>query len=250
MATLKHIDFQVPGWGELQQGPQQRLSYRGEVLADSPLMYLRLGETSGPTAADETGQHDATEDGTLAWGVQGPLALDADTAVNGAGTGGLVVNETGWLPVGSSARTIELWYKPNTGTATFRGIKYGQDAGGARVLFNYTHNELSVAVSNARFGIQGLSLADQWHHTALVFPSGATRCDEFLIYLDGQRLTPSVISGSGATLINTADTALMINQFSSGSANNCVFDEVAIYGGALSDQRILDHYLSGVLVEA
>lgn len=250
MAILKHIDFQVPGWGELQQGPQQRLSYRGEVLADSPLMYLRLGEASGSTAADEIGQHDATEDGTLNWGVPGPLALDADTAINGAGAGGLVVNETGWLPVGSSARTIELWYKPNTSTVTFRGINYGQATGGAQVLFSYTHNELSVSVSNCRFGVQGLSLSGRWHHAALVFPSGATRCDEFLIYLDGQRLTPSVISGSGATPINTVDTALMINQLSSGTSNDCEFDEVAIYGSALSDQRIFDHYLSGVLVEA
>lgn len=249
MAILKHIDFQVPGWGELQQGPQQRLSYRGEVLADSPLMYLRLGEASGSTAADETGQHNAAEDGTLNWGVPGPLVLDADTAVSAAGTGGLTINEMGWLPVGSAARTIELWYKPNVSTLTFRGINYGTNAGGARVNFIYTAGELSVAVNNCRFGIQGLALAGQWHHAALIFPSGATRCDEFLIYLDGQRLTPSVIGGTGSTLINTADSALMINQSSSGVSNDCEFDEVAIYGSALSDQRILDHYLSGVLVE-
>jgi len=250
MTILKHIDFQVPGWGELQQGPAQRLSYRGEVLADSPLMYLRLGGSSGPTSLDETGQHDATVDGTLAWGVQGPLALDGDTAVDGAGTGGLTVSETGWLPVGSSARTIELWFKPNANTVPFRGINYGVAAGGKQCQFSYSSLDLSVSVSNCWFGLFGLSLTYQWHHAVLVFPSGATRCDEFLLYLDGQRQSSVVISGVGSTAINTADTPLNINQLVSGSYNDCEFDEIAIYNSALSDQRVLDHYLVGVLVGA
>jgi Concanavalin A-like lectin/glucanases superfamily len=246
MTVYKYIDFQVPDWGELQQPPQSRMSYRGEVLADSPLMYLRLVESAGPTACDETGRHDATEDGTLVWGIQGPLAFDSDAAVGSTGAGGLVINETGWLPIGSSERTFELWFKPNNNTLIYRGINYGAASSGGTQSLIYTASEISVAVSECRFGIQGLSLAGQWHHAAWVLPDGATRCDEFVIYLDGQPVLASVLYGSGATQVNTADSTLKINQYVSGIANNCDFDEIAIYGGALSSQRILDHYTSGV----
>lgn len=249
MPIIKHIDFQVPGWGELQQPPAQRMGYRGEVLADAPLTYLRLGESQGPTAFDETGRHDAAVDGTLVWGIKGAIAFDGDPAVSGAGTGGLLISQTGWLPTGPDPRTIELWFKPNTGTALFGGVNYGEPTGGARLLFSYTHNELSVSVTNCRFGVQGLSLADAWHHTALVFPQGATRCDEFLLYLDGQPLSPTVMVGSGGTPINTSDSPLMINKLDGGGSNDCDFDEAAIYGSALSGQRILDHYLAGIPVE-
>ena len=246
MTIHKHIDFQVPGWGEFLQGPTQRLSYRGEVLADSPLMYLRLGESSGTTASDETGQHDATQNGVLVWGVQGPLAFDPDTAIDGAGAGGLVVSGAGWLPVGSSARTIEGWFKPNVNTLLSRGMNYGQASDGTHVYFSYTHNEVSVDIGGCRFGVQGLTLSGQWHHAALVYPSGSTRCDEFLVFLDGQKLSPVVISGLGGGAVNTANSALSINQTSGGAANDCEFDEVAIYNSELTDQRILDHYLAGV----
>lgn len=169
MTIHKHIDFQVPDWGELQAPPRGRLSYRGEVMADSPLMYLRMGESSGSMAYDETGQHHAAESGSLNWGVPGPLAFDNDTAVDSSGTGGLVVSETGWLPVGSVERTIELWFKPNSSTLAYRGINYGDSDVGKRINFIYTAVEVSVAVSNCRYGALGLSLADQWHHFVLVF---------------------------------------------------------------------------------
>lgn len=248
MTVHKHIDFQVPDWGELQQSPLNRLSYRGEVMADSPLMYLRLGESSGPIAYDETGLHDAVEIGTLDWGVLGPLALDSNTAVESSGTGGLAISETGWLPIGSTERTIELWFKPNNHTLAFRGINYGIDAVGKRLNFIYTAGEISVAVSNCRFGVQGLSLVDQWHHFVLVFPNGASRCDEFVFYLDGQPLAATVIGGQGGTQINTSDSVLTINQTTSGARNYGVFDEVVIYGIALSAQRVLDHYRAGVVM--
>ncbi len=242
MTVYKHIDFQVPAWGELQTPPISRLSYRGEVMADSPLMYLRLGESSGPTAHDETGNHDAQVDGILTWGATGPLILDSDTAVESNGTGGLRVSQTGWLPVGASERTIELWFKPNSNTLAYRGVNYGDAAVGARLLLIYTIDEVSVAVSSCRFGVTGLSLADHWHHLVLTFPHGATRCDEFLFYLDGALLTSSVLGGAGSTLINTVDSALLINQSASSAFNYGALDELAIYDHALSAERIYAHY--------
>ena len=242
MSIIKHIDFQVPDWGELQGPPISRLSYRGEVMSDSPLVYLRLNESSGSIAHDETGQHDAAVDGSLTWGVELPFVFGGAFGARSDETGGLSVSETGWLPVGSSARTIELWCKPNSATKIYRGVNYGSTGTGTRLNFSYLVDEVSVAVGNCRWGVQGLSLADEWHHFVLVFPVGATQCDAFQFYIDGQFTSASVLVGQGSTVINTNDTALMINQFEPGTPNDCSFGEVAIYGSALSAQRILEHF--------
>ncbi len=242
MSVIKYIDFQVPDWGELQGPPTSRLSYRGEVMSDSPLIYLRLNETAGSVAHDQTGQHDAKVDGDLTWEVGLPFIYGDASAAGSDETGGVSVSETGWLPIGSSARTIEAWCKPNSSTRIYRGINYGSTGAGTRLNFSYLANEVSVAVGNCRFGAQGLTLADEWHHFVLVFPSGAARCDEFIFYIDGLAVTAVVIAGQGATTINTGDSSLMINQFEPGLANDCEFAEVAIYGSALSSQRIQEHY--------
>lgn len=211
-------------------------------MADSPLMYLRLGESSGPTAFDETGRHDASEDGVLTWGVRGPLVLDGDTAIESVGAGGLIVNETGWLPTGSAQRTLELWFKPNLNTLTNRGISYGDSAGGGLLAFTYTASALHVSAGNCVLGIQNLTLSEKWYHVALVFPHGGTRCDEFLLYLNGQNLPISVLAGQGSALVDTSDSVLWINQTPAGEYNYCGLSEVAIYGTALPASRIAKHY--------
>ncbi len=58
MMTLKHVDFEVPNWAELAQGPQPWRAYAEAVMQLGPVAYWRLGETTGTTAADEAGGHD------------------------------------------------------------------------------------------------------------------------------------------------------------------------------------------------
>ena len=80
---LKEVDFQIPDWGELQQPPIPRLSYADEVMADSPVMYLRLNEPSGSVAHDWAGAHNAAVDGTVQWGLDGPLSYFGPTGMGG-----------------------------------------------------------------------------------------------------------------------------------------------------------------------
>jgi len=251
MTIHKHIDFQIPAWGEFPQGPGQRLGYRSEVLADSPLMYLRLGESSGPTAFDETGQHSATEVGVMNWGLSGAIGLDSDTAVGSPGIGGLGVNTTGWLPIGSSARTIELWFRNNTGTNTFRGISYGSTVSGSHLTYVYAPGVFIVSIEASGLAAIVSSPIGQWYHTALVFPAGATRLDEFLIYQNGVPVVTQILFGAGSTLVNTQDSALHINMDEQGNYHHCDIDELAIYDTALSADRIKAHYDSAIgLLEA
>jgi hypothetical protein len=245
MAILKHIDFQVTDWGEFQQGPKHKPGYRSQVLSDLPLMYLRMGESSGPIALDEVGSRHATEVGVMDWGLQGSLRFDADTAVGSLATGGLSVNSTGWLPTGSGPRTVELWFRPSAATSPFLGISYGSGLLGM-LTFVYSSGGLLVSVGTNGFGGTTANLTDQWHHAVFVFPAGASRLDEFAIYVDGAPITMQLFFGSGATVINTNDSPLWINQSDTGTFNNCEIDEVAVYDTALSAQRIKEHYDAAV----
>jgi hypothetical protein len=62
----------------------QALDYPATILADKPLAYWRLGEASGTTAADETGNNtnNAMIGNGVKWGAAGAILHDANTAVN------------------------------------------------------------------------------------------------------------------------------------------------------------------------
>ena len=237
--------MQVPGFGEFQHGPSPLPGYQTQVLEDSPLLYLRMGESSGPTAYDQAGQHHATEVGTLNWGLSGALSSDDNTAVGSSGTGGLRIDTTGWLPTGSSARTIELWFKPSESPNGLRGICYGMNPDRKLTLY-YSDATVLVAVGPSAFGTITPSQAGTWHHVACVFPHPATNLNEFLIYLNGSQMTCQTIYGTGETAINTSDSPLYINTDEAGNYYNCDIDEVAVYAHALTSERVLSHYNAAI----
>ena len=77
--------------------------YADDVLADNPLTYLRLGETTGTVAQDASpNDRDGTYAGDVTLGAAGPFT-DAGTAVRLAKTGGVDV------AVPAASRTLELW---------------------------------------------------------------------------------------------------------------------------------------------
>src|SRR5437764_9586868 len=49
-------------------------AYRETILADGPLSYLRLDESAGPVAHDETGAHDGVYLGAFTVGAPGAIA--------------------------------------------------------------------------------------------------------------------------------------------------------------------------------
>ena len=88
-------------------------SYADEVLADSPVGYWRLGETSGTAAADSSpnGLGGVYTNG-VALGVGGALNGDPNAAVRFDGTNDLVTMgdpASGALDFGASDFTVEAW---------------------------------------------------------------------------------------------------------------------------------------------
>ncbi len=95
--------------------------YASTIVADNPLSYFRLDETSGSTAFDYAGGNDGTYNGGCALGSPGALLQNADAAVtfDGAtnsyigGIGATAINFSGTSPEFS----IEAWANGAAGEA-------------------------------------------------------------------------------------------------------------------------------------
>lgn len=89
--------------------------YRAEVMADSPVGYWRLGESTGTTAADETSNNDAGSYlGGIALGAPGALVGDLNTAPSFDGVNDQINMgnpASGIFKFGTSNFTVEAWLK-------------------------------------------------------------------------------------------------------------------------------------------
>lgn len=223
-------------------------AYRAAVLADSPVAYWRLGETSGTAAVDEMGTYPGTYVGSPTLGASGIFTGNTALTVNGT---------TQWVttdltpPTGSAARTIEMWAKPSVIDATERrAFGYGNStitglfcALSIETVASVRHALFRHAGGNRRFAWP--SAAGSWVHVALVVPSGAATTDDVLLYLNGVSVAGTRNAGSNQTLATSAITIAI----GAGNDNGTVsfpfsgtIDEIAIYPAALSPTRIAAHY--------
>src|SRR4051812_44757237 len=90
--------------------------YVRTILDDLPLAYWRLGELSGTSAADSSGNaHNGTYAGTFGLGQAGGVACDNDPAAKFDGS-------TSWVSIPALGRltqwTIEAWVKLNGNQAS------------------------------------------------------------------------------------------------------------------------------------
>lgn len=217
--------------------------YDDEVLADTPLVYYRLGETSGSTAADSSGNgRDATYD--FASGevipVAGLLATDVDGAVQAPDTTSNVFRfDAGSAFVtGLTAATLEGWYLGGSG----HNGRIIADDSSSDSLFEILAEDLH------HYGLRlnyGNAAGDSWgsfdvpaalandgapHHLALTW-DGTT----VTAYLDGTAV------GTGA-LTGTLDFRYV---YGNAVRDTMVVDEVALYGAALSPERVAARYAAG-----
>lgn len=219
------------------------MTYASEVLADSPLVYWRLGEASGTTATDSSGNGlNGTYSGSYTQGVTGLLTGDSDTAVTF--TSGLVtVADTTDL----SALTAEAWIKgADTGggvvarmstTTTNRVFSLGLNAGVAQAVIYKTNTTLTSVTGTTTVSNNAV------HHIAMTYDGTTLR-----LFVDGvEEGTPSTaVSGT----LNTADGPLTAGGRGTSGEYSGTVDEVAYYTTALTDTRIAAHYSAGVTAAA
>ena len=215
-----------------------------QVLADRPLGFWRLGDASGSaSAADASGNGlVAAVDPGVSLGQPG--AISGDTAATFPGSGpAITVPATAVLDLGNAV-SVEAWVRPTIA---------GQNGGILEKTVNGWVNSqymLFLEAGVAKFRVRTASGAllpvdgpvlplNAWSHLVGTFDGSALR-----LYVNGVLVATSAAagplnSGSGPVFVGRLGQNLYPFQGS--------LDEVAVFSGALSPDRIRAHYLGGVV---
>jgi hypothetical protein len=216
--------------------------------------YWRLGESSGTTAADSSGNGNVgTYVGGVTLGQTGALLSDAaNTAAALNGSSGLVDTGAAMRSIGNNLPTgasFECWYKTSS---TARQTMGTSESSGAMFTFldlNPSANTIAVSVvDQAGHALAGYATAPSGvisngaDHHYVTTVSGAT----LAIYLDGQPLSVTYTSTTALTtpaaLAHDPYLGALNNAGTAASFCDGVLDEAALYPSVLSPGRVLPHY--------
>lgn len=215
-------------------------SYSATVLADSPVHYWRLDETSG-NFADQVGGFTWTANGSLTYAATG-ATTDGNKAVSNAAGGYGGHTGYGSIPVGTVAWSLEAFVK-TTSTVKQMIISYGSSSTRAAVFF------VINGLTNPRLGVHAWSddqettatglLDGNWHH---VVATHAASSATIKIYMDGSLL--GTLTYGGNLNIGTGNNpVLMTNMVNTpGDRLNGSLDEMAIYAAELTSGQVSAHY--------
>ncbi len=207
--------------------------YRSSVLGDGPQSYWRLDETSGTSAANETGGAAGTYENGAVLARPGALSGDPSTSVGLDGANDDVAFAN---PSLTGPFTIELWaYLAGSGSTGATG--YATVVG-----YDYTHRILWDTGGNGgklltqfdgNFFSSGNVSKNAWHQIVYSFDGTSER-----FYVDG------AAAGSHATTLPTWQNAFLAGAYD--DRTNYMFngrlDELALYTKALTAAQIGQHY--------
>lgn len=226
-------------------------SYATTVIADTPLIYYRLGESSGTSATDSSGNsHTGVySSSNITYAQTGLLTGDTATSVAIASGGYMDTEQISLIAPNMGNFSIECWMKSS---ATSLQVMFG--AADSSLLndnywmgINSTVGKASFSAKNSAnsSGVTTTSSAtvnDGQRHYLAGTMNGAT----MTIYVDGSA------SGTPATWVtgtNLAPTGqLVVGQFGNynGSLNYVGnAQECAYYNYALTPTQIANHYTAG-----
>ena len=223
------------------------VTYAATIAVDTPTIFWRLGESSGTTAVDASGNtHNGTYAATgVTLGATGALVNDTDTAVTLDGLTGAVQETSGaGAPVGSSARSLEIWFKTTTTTAQPL-FNYGTAGALSQFAVYLAGNQVQVkdGTDPLLSVTAASSLADgAWHHLVVTY-DGAT---SVAVYVDGAAVgSAQTTTGVLATVLDV--TGLEVGRDNAGTPVffNGTLDEAAIYSAALTPARVAAHFAAG-----
>jgi concanavalin A-like lectin/glucanase superfamily protein len=242
------------------------VSYQSEVLTDSPTGYWRLGEPSGTSAADASGNsHTGTYVNTPTLGVTGALASDSDTAASFALGSSEYVTTTTLGTLGQSLLTSSWeWWISQT-YATDRRAMFGTvDTSTSMVVAVYSNSardglfsagktqfQLRDNTGNELTGEISQNIYDgSFHHCVLVVESTTTAT----FYTDGTSRTVTYAATNAALAsYSNFDFAMGLGarnlRGSFDLYSTCTLDEVAFYPTRLTGARVTAHYNAAAAVE-
>jgi len=214
--------------------------YKSEVLADNPLGYWELDETSGTTALDSSGNgNNGTYVGGITQGTSG--AFSGSSAVLFDGSTGYV--DLGGIWSGANELTIETWVNVSSSTGGFQAVV------SSLALSQFAHLQLSdignittyTDTGTLNFNNISQNPVDDWRHIALVAESGNSK-----IYIDGIEVSSNTATFAS---VNSASSIRIGSGYAGGRFFNGLIDDVAIYDHALSSADINRHFAASSIPE-
>jgi hypothetical protein len=223
--------------------------YEDTVVADSPVGYWRLGETTGTTANARFGGPDGTLSGSPSLGV-GSLIGDTDRAISFDGSDDRIDfgNVHGFA--GSASFSVEVWLRPSTTLNQWRRViakEAGNQAGWSmQLLASSDPNANAISfrrcdatgegeAASSPFGLQ----AGTRYHVVGTYDGAAVR-----LYVDGALMETVQATRSAGSSTSPLRFG-MSSSWTNADRYTGTLDEVAIYAIALSPTRIQAHYDAG-----
>lgn len=231
-----------------------RADYSAVIIADNPIHFWPLAESSTNQAAADLGNPggnpgtytDANATGGLTLDQPTTPTLIGDTGASFSGANGIFV-DAGLFNPGDNM-TVEAWVQVGTAPgANIRSIiarwdgSYELDVDGNNYgrLVVQNNSTVTAVVASVTPMIPG-----QWHHLVGVFDQGMAS-----VYLDGVLGATNALGGVLHNIGNNTPDRVLIANTRSGSTGNAWYGsiaKVAVYGYGLSPQQIQTHYTNGV----
>lgn len=227
-----------------------RFTYRDAVMADGPIAYYRLGETTGSVATNEVDPSPTGAfQGALELGAPGAITTDFNTAVlfdpdnSAISVDGLPSFE------GKQPFTLEVWIHPTFDTqfhsiVTKWHVVSSVSANGYQLFHDDDrlsfHREAGAATNGDFIDFDGL-VDQKYSYVVAVFDGTAMK-----LYVDAAL----VMSTTADTPIPPTDTPFMIgnmNDSPTWAPFNGYIDEVAVYAHALLPDQITAHYVAALV---
>ncbi|WP_287314451.1 LamG-like jellyroll fold domain-containing protein [Moorena sp. SIO1G6] len=223
-------------------------SYQEFVLADQPVAYWRLDETTSITAVDSSGNgFNGTYRNGVTQGVPGISGTAGEFDGNNDAVDVGIIAPGSELDISNKSFTVEAWVKPDElKEQSYVGIHPSNnrnDGNGDSLYFRVTSN------GSVRFGDfpddletrDNLIEPDTWYHIVATYDQSS---DRNTIFVNGKR-----VRGNDQGAFEGQNPRFLIGNWRNigDQAFNGVIDEVAVYNEALSPERITTHFLLGQL---
>lgn len=218
------------------------VDYDATVLADSPVAYWPLQESTG-TAADDLGPHSLTGTYTGAFALaQPPIAsgLGASTQFGVGGSGAWVdVPHNSLLDFSSGSYSLELWLELAS-NGSLQALVCTSITTGSYALIIQSSNKLGIFPASGITSIGTTALATATpYHIVYTYDSVANLSS---VYVNGV-LDGTAIGGSPGP---GGSSDFNIGSVAGGGPTLGNISNVAVYDSALSPTRIAAHYAAGI----
>jgi Concanavalin A-like lectin/glucanases superfamily len=236
------------------------VAYRDEVLADNPILYWRLQEISGTTAADETANNrPGTYVGSPTLGVPGPFNDSFGVALNNASTDHIQRNSEAafdfertdaftmeiWMKWGASSSAIYSPFAKNGGGPAYQGyqLNVNSDSNNVNRLGHISFWLMNTLTGNNQIRVGADDVLDsyhddRWHHFIATY-DGSSQASGVQLYVDAKVLNMTIAINTLTATMKTA-AALSIGRADSSFVGQV--SEAAIYAGVLPYARIQAHF--------